>query len=137
MAAQQEFSVTRRIVDEMDAGAARRTAWAMAEAAAFGRADVYALAIAVSELAHNLVFHTLRGGTISLRLVRRHGRQGVEVVASDDGPGIADVALALTDGYTTGHGLGGGLPGVKRLMDEFELSSSPAGTRIRALKWAA
>jgi serine/threonine-protein kinase RsbT len=69
--------------------------------------------------------------------VRTEGtRAGIEVVATDDGPGIANVELAMQDGYTTGNGLGLGLPGTRRLVDEFELETSPgAGTRIRMVKW--
>lgn len=103
------------------------------------------VATAASELANNLWMHTLRGGTLSLhkldhdpcRLPLLHPRQGVELVATDDGPGIADLALALSEGYSTGGGMGCGLPGVQRLMDDFDIQSSPgAGTRVRARKWA-
>ena len=64
------------------------------------------------------------------------GRSGIEVVASDDGPGIADVELAMQDGYTSGNGLGLGLPGARRLVDEFELRTAlGSGTSIRLVKW--
>jgi serine/threonine-protein kinase RsbT len=63
-------------------------------------------------------------------------RRGIEVVAEDDGPGIADIALAMTDGFTTNNGLGGGLPGSRRLMDEFAIASTRGqGTRITARLW--
>jgi len=63
-------------------------------------------------------------------------RRGVELVAQDEGPGIADIPLALSEGYSTGGGLGCGLPGVQRLMDDFEINSTPGlGTRIVARKW--
>jgi serine/threonine-protein kinase RsbT len=75
-------------------------------------------------------------GQVALRVVRQGAREGIEVVASDDGPGIADVELAMRDGYTTGNGLGLGLPGTRRLVDDFELATEPGvGTTIRLVKW--
>ena len=95
------------------------------------------VATAASELANNLWMHTTQGGTVSLRLLRLLKCTGIELVASDDGPGIADLALALREGYSSAGGMGCGLPGVRRLMDEFELVSAPgAGTRVRTCKWA-
>ncbi|PXW94338.1 serine/threonine-protein kinase RsbT [Sphaerotilus hippei] len=95
------------------------------------------VATAASELANNLWMHTTRGGVLRLRLLRSPVRDGVELLASDDGPGIADITLALSEGYSTGGGMGCGLPGVQRLMDEFELVSEPgAGTRVCARKWS-
>jgi serine/threonine-protein kinase RsbT len=94
------------------------------------------VATAASELANNLWMHASRGGQISLRLRDDGLRRGVELQAVDDGPGITDVALALTEGYSTGGGLGCGLPGVQRLMDDFQISSQPGtGTRVTACKW--
>jgi serine/threonine-protein kinase RsbT len=75
-------------------------------------------------------------GEVALRVLNSGSRQGIEVVASDDGPGIADVELAMQDGYTTGNGLGLGLPGTRRLVDEFDLHTEPGtGTSIRLVKW--
>ena len=66
-----------------------------------------------------------------------NGRSGIEVVAADNGPGIADIERALQDGYTTGGGLGLGLPGARRLVDEFEIESAPRqGTTVRLVKWS-
>lgn len=94
------------------------------------------VATAASELANNLWMHAQRGGVVQLRQVSRGERSGVELCAEDDGPGIADTALALTEGYSTGGGMGCGLPGVQRLMDEFELDSTMGrGTRVVARKW--
>lgn len=96
------------------------------------------VATAASELANNLWMHSTRGGVIHLRMVHEQGRHGVELVAVDDGPGIADVARAMTDGYSTGGSLGCGLPGVQRLMDSFDISSAPGkGTCVTARKWLA
>ncbi len=87
-------------------------------------------------MASNLFFHTHRGGTITLSVLNKPGAVGLEVIAEDDGPGIPDVRLAMQDGYTTNRGLGGGLPGTERLMDEFEITSRVGdGTRIVARKW--
>lgn len=95
------------------------------------------VATAASELANNLWMHTTRGGTITLRLLTQPARRGVELLSADKGPGIADLALAQQEGYSTGGGLGCGLPGVQRLMDEFEIRSTPGvGTWVRACKWA-
>jgi serine/threonine-protein kinase RsbT len=91
----------------------------------------------VSELASNLFFHARGGRTITLIGVRRNGAVGIEVIAQDEGPGIDDVEAAMLDGFTTNGGLGGGLPGVERLMDEFEIESAPGtGTRVVARKWS-
>jgi serine/threonine-protein kinase RsbT len=94
------------------------------------------VATAASELANNLWMHTSRGGRITLSLRASARGRGIEVESLDEGPGLADVALAMRDGYSTGGGLGCGLPGVQRLMDEFDIDSAPGrGTRVRACKW--
>lgn len=129
---------THPIRDESDIPAARQAALALAGAIGLGRSAAYALATAVSELATNLVLHTTNGGTLRLAVVDAGGRAGIEVESRDAGPGIPDLALALRDGFSTGGGLGGGLPGARRLMDEFEITSRTgpdAGTRIVARKW--
>ena len=94
------------------------------------------IATAASELANNLWIHTRRGGLIGLVLLDAGPRVGVELVAVDDGPGIDDVGQAMTEGYSSSGGLGCGLPGVRRLMDEFELETRLGhGTRVIARKW--
>ncbi len=109
---------------------------ALTEAVGFGQTRTSYVATAVSELANNLFFHASRGGTITLTPLKREGEIGIEVVAEDDGPGVPDVEQAMQDGFSTSGGLGGGLPGVKRLMDEFEITSTVGvGTRIVARKW--
>lgn len=93
------------------------------------------LVTAASELARNLIVHA-GGGRAEIAVVEESGRSGVRVVVSDDGPGIADVAAAMRDGYTTGGGLGLGLPGAKRLVDTFSLRSHPgAGTEVTITMW--
>jgi serine/threonine-protein kinase RsbT len=116
-----------------------RQARQLAERLGFSRSAAYHVATAASELAANLFIHG-GGGMLQIRPLDHAGplgqTQGLELLAEDQGPGIADPALALTDGYSTGQGLGCGLPGVKRLMDEFAIESRPGpGTRIRAVKW--
>jgi len=75
-------------------------------------------------------------GEIVLRLVQNDGKKGIEVVANDDGPGIPDVGLAMQDGYSTSGGLGLGLPGTRRLMDDFEISSDYGkGTTVTVRRW--
>lgn len=94
------------------------------------------VATAASELANNLWLHATHGGELVLRLLDQP-RPGLELLASDDGPGIADLTLALREGWSSSGGMGCGLTGVQRLMDSFEIDSAPGrGTRVRACKWA-
>jgi len=124
------------VESEVDVSRARRAAIAMAESLGFGRAAAYRLATAVSELATNLVFHADRGGVIRLTPLDAAGRVGLELAACDDGPGIADLDHAMRDGVSTAGGLGSGLPGTRRLMDEFEIASTVGeGTRVVARLW--
>ncbi len=115
---------------------ARQTAERLTAALGFTSTAAAYVVTSVSELAANLVFHTTRGGTLTLRGLRCQEATGVEVVAADAGPGIADVAVAMQDGFSTNGGLGSGLPGVRRLMDEFDITSEVGvGTRIVTRKW--
>ncbi len=133
-----ETPVVVPVTEEYHVAQARSAAKLLANGLGLSEVAVYSVATAVSELANNLFFHTSGGGTISLSAVRRNGSVGLEIVAEDEGPGIADVKLAMQDGFTTNGGLGGGLPGVERLMDEFEIESSrETGTRIVARIWSA
>lgn len=103
--------------------------------AKFSLVDQTKLVTATSELARNTLVYG-GGGEVRADLVDRGGRAGIELVFSDDGPGIPDVDLALTDGWTSGNGMGLGLSGTKRLVDEFEIDTAPGeGTRVRILKW--
>ena len=91
--------------------------------------------IAISEVARNIIDYA-GCGEIILNTARRNGRRGISIQARDDGPGICDLEKALEDGYSTGGGLGLGLAGAKRLMDEFEVRSQPGkGTIITMMKW--
>jgi serine/threonine-protein kinase RsbT len=97
---------------------------------------VEAVATAVSEVARNIVVHA-GAGEVAVEAVADGGRRGVRVVARDDAPGIEDVERALQDGYSTGKGLGLGLPSARRLMDEFALDSAAGrGTTVTMTKWA-
>jgi serine/threonine-protein kinase RsbT len=120
---------------DADVVTARQEARAMGAALGFSSTDLTLLATAISEVARNITTYAGEGEVL-LRVLQDGGRAGIEVVASDEGPGIADVELAMQDGYTTGNGLGLGLPGTRRLVDDFELDTTPgAGTRIRLIKW--
>lgn len=98
--------------------------------------DQTKIVTAASELARNTLIHG-GGGTAQVEVVKSAaGRSGVVITFSDEGPGIADVDLALSDGYTTGNGLGLGLSGARRLTDDFELLTEPGeGTSIKVTKW--
>jgi serine/threonine-protein kinase RsbT len=120
---------------DVDIVSARQKGRELASQCGFPSTDLAVVATAISELARNIVRYAARGEII-LRLVDDNGRRGVEVVAADDGPGIPDVTLAMQDGYSTSGSLGLGLPGVRRLMDEFEIASDfGKGTTVTVRKW--
>ena len=128
-------SARRLAVDSaVDTGRARRAARRLASAQGLGPADAECVVLAVSELASNLVRYAQQGEILLAEVEGPRGA-GVQIESVDRGPGISDLARALEDGYSTGGGLGSGLPGARRLMDEFEIASSAAGTRIVARKW--
>ena len=127
-----------RIAIESDADVvtARQRARELAGELELSSTDQTLLATAISEVARNITTYAVRG-EVFLELVRdAKGRRGVKVVARDEGPGIIDLERALTDGYTTGGGLGLGLPGARRLVDEFAIETAPgAGTTVTLVKW--
>jgi serine/threonine-protein kinase RsbT len=107
--------------------------WALQQG--FSLVEQTKMVTATSELARNTVIHG-GGGTAQLEALTSGNRRGLRVIFVDQGPGIPDIAQALTDGYTTGEGLGLGLGGAKRLVNEFEITSRPgAGTRVCITKW--
>jgi serine/threonine-protein kinase RsbT len=121
---------------DVDLMAGRAAARAAAAEAGFSLVNQTKLVTAVSELARNAVVHG-GGGEVSVDPVRRGTLRGVRLVVSDRGKGIADIAEALTDGHTTGHGLGLGLGGARRLVDDFSIDSAPGqGTTVTIAMWA-
>ena len=128
-----------RIAIESDADVvtARQRARALAVGLDMPSTDQTLLATAISEVARNITTYATRGEVL-LSIVRDDGgREGIRVVARDDGPGIEDVDLAMQDGYTSGGGLGLGLPGARRLVDEFDIETAPsAGTTVTLVKWS-
>jgi serine/threonine-protein kinase RsbT len=126
------------IAGEDDIVAARQHARDLAKALGFRAIDQSRITTAVSELARNVVRYATDGrGEAEMRpLAGAGGVAGLEIVVRDEGPGIADVDLALREGYTSGRGLGMGLPGTRRLMDEMAIDSAPGrGTTVTIRKW--
>ncbi len=118
-----------------DMVAARQAVRAAAVAVGLSLVDQTKIVTVASELARNCYIHG-GGGHMTVERIKAGGRTGVRLVVSDDGPGIADVSTALTDGYTTGRGLGYGLGGTKRLVNEFHIESAPGrGTTVSATRW--
>jgi serine/threonine-protein kinase RsbT len=122
-----------------DVVAARQRARELAAGLELTTTDQTLLATAISEIARNITTYAKRGEVV-LSIVREDGppsREGIRVVARDNGPGIEDVERALQDGYTSGTGLGLGLPGARRLVDEFDIQSAPSeGTTVTLVKWS-
>jgi serine/threonine-protein kinase RsbT len=118
--------------------AARQLARQIARDLGFGVVDQSRITTAVSELARNVVRYATggRGRVLVRELPKSERGVGIEIVVADDGPGIPDIVLAMRDGYTSGSGLGMGLAGTKRLMDEMEIASAPGqGTSVTVRKW--
>jgi serine/threonine-protein kinase RsbT len=114
---------------------ARQKARELATQVGFSGSDLTIIATAISEVARNIVVYANRG-EIVLSALQRGTRRGVLVIARDQGPGIPDLERAMRDGFSTGKSLGLGLPGAKRLMDEFEITSEIGkGTTIIMRKW--
>ena len=114
---------------------ARQKARTLAQPLRFSTSELTLIATAISEIARNILTYA-GNGTVVLRLAQRGKTRGLTVVARDQGPGIADLNRAMEDGFSTSGGLGLGLPGSKRLMDEFDIVSAPGqGTTITMTKW--
>jgi len=108
-------------------------AWAVAQG--LGLVDQTKIVTAASELARNTVDYG-GGGTVRLEALQEGARRGLRLTFEDEGPGIPDIARALTDGYTTGNGMGLGLSGSKRLVNEFDIWSEVGkGTRVTVTRW--
>jgi len=131
---QRDHEVRIPIRTDADIVAARQGARELAARLGFSRTDLTLIATAVSEVSRNIV-RFAGAGEVVVELLEEP-RRGVQVVARDTGPGIPDVEQALTDGYSTYHGLGLGLPGARRLMDEFAVvSEAGRGTTVTMTKW--
>ena len=122
------------IAADVDVVEARQQGRALAAVAGFSSGEQTVIAAAISEIARNILMSAKRG-EITLSLSQNGDRQGVVIIAVDQGPGIPDIERAMQDGYSTSGRLGLGLPGVRRLMDEFEISSNGGGTRVTIKKW--
>ena len=123
------------VTADVDVVNARQKGRELAAQAGFSSGDQTVIAAAISEIARNILNYAKRGEVV-LSVVTNGDRQGVIVVARDQGPGIPDVQRALEDGYSTSGGLGLGLPGARRLMDDFDVTSSVGqGTTVTMKKW--
>ncbi|ASS89996.1 MAG: anti-sigma regulatory factor [Bacillaceae bacterium] len=123
------------IMNEWDIVAARQLGRHAAKELGFGAVDQARITTAISELARN-IYHYANGGKIYIDKIEEKEKKGIKITASDHGPGIPDIRKAMEDGFTTSGGLGAGLPGVKRLMDEFYIDSKTGeGTVVQVVKW--
>lgn len=130
-----EASETIPVRTSDDVVRVRQAVRARAVAAGFSLVDQTKIVTAASEIARNTVDYG-GGGTLCLEVLREGPRRGVRLTFADQGPGIADLEQAMTDGYTTGNGLGLGLSGAKRLCNEFRVNSAPGtGTIVTLARW--
>jgi serine/threonine-protein kinase RsbT len=124
------------IESDADVVTARQQARAMAGELELTSTDQTLLATAISEVARNITTYAKRGEVLLKVVHDDGGRRGIRVIARDDGPGIENVELALQDGYTSGGGLGLGLPGARRLVHEFHIQTAPGeGTTVTLVMW--
>ena len=125
------------IASEEDIVRARQAARQAARNLGFGALDQSRIATAVSELTRNVVRYAIDGkGDLKMRSIDSPPRGiGLEIVVADQGPGIPDIEKAMQRGFTSGPGLGMGLPGTRRLMDEMRVESGPGGTTVTVRKW--
>jgi serine/threonine-protein kinase RsbT len=124
-----------KIVTEWDIVAARQLGRNVAKELGFGTVDQARITTAISELARNIYLYAGQG-EMRIERISDLGKKGLKITAIDNGPGIPDIRKVMEDGFSTSGGLGAGLPGVKRLMDEFDITSSVGdGTDIQAVKW--
>ena len=123
------------IKSDQDIVLARQKGRAMAIELGFSSGEATLIATTISELARNIISYAGEG-QILLKAVQRTKGTGLSVTAADEGPGIPDIQQAMRDGFSTSGSLGIGLPGVRRLMDEFEIISQPnRGTTVTVKKW--
>jgi serine/threonine-protein kinase RsbT len=130
-----DHDVCISISTDADIVRARQVGRELAAQAGCSPTDLTMVATAISEIARNIVTYADRG-EIEMRFVEHRGRRSLMIVATDEGPGIEDIDRALEDGYSTGAGLGLGLPGTRRLVDDFSITSEPGrGTKVVMYKW--
>lgn len=130
------FPETINIEQESDIVTARQVGRNMSKLFGFGAITQSRIATSISELARNIYLYA-GTGTITISPIEREGMIGLQITANDSGPGIPDIRQALDDGYSTSGALGAGLPGVRRMMDEFEIHSTLGeGTRVVVVKWS-
>ncbi|MFL9670842.1 anti-sigma regulatory factor [Variovorax sp. AB1(2024)] len=130
-----EQSGTLPLLSEQNIVASRQLVRTLCQELKLSLVDQTKMITAASELSRNTLIHG-GGGQMRWEFVERNGRRGLMLHFEDEGPGIADLALALTDGWTSGSGMGLGLPGSKRLVNEFDIASaSGQGTRVSITKW--
>ncbi|KIL52209.1 anti-sigma regulatory factor [Jeotgalibacillus soli] len=123
------------ILNEWDIVAARQLGRNVAKELGFGTVDQARITTAISELARNIYLYAGQG-QLCIERLHEQSKTGLRIIALDKGPGIADIRKVMEDGFSTSGGLGAGLPGVRRLMDDFKIDSNPGeGTDIRAIKW--
>lgn len=135
MAGTAESEIRVAIRSDADIITARQQGRSLAARTGFSGSDLTILATAISEVARNIVEYAGQG-EITFRFVQQGSKCGIVVTARDEGPGIRDISQAMQDGYSTGRGLGLGLPGARRLMDEFEIASKAGrGTTVTMKKW--
>jgi serine/threonine-protein kinase RsbT len=131
-AAEQRIAIS----SDRDIVTARQEGRRLASTLNFSSSDLTVIAVAISEVARNILSYA-GTGEVGLEIIEKSSRRGIKIVATDRGPGIEDIGLALEDGYSTSGSLGLGLPGVRRLMDEFEIRSEVGrGTTVTLRKWA-
>lgn len=123
------------LTSEQDVVLARQAIRKAAQQIGLSIVDQTKIVTAVSELARNAVVYG-GGGRLEWEIVANNGRTGLRLTIIDEGPGIDDLNLAMKDGWTTGNGLGMGLPGARRLVNEFEIRSKPGvGTTVTVTRW--
>ncbi|MBV2355548.1 anti-sigma regulatory factor [Streptomyces sp. J2-1] len=126
---------TVQVATSGDVVTARQMVRTLAQRGGLGLVHQTKLVTAASELGRNMLVYG-GGGVVRAAALSDAGRSGIYVEFRDEGPGIPDVELALTDGWTSGNGMGLGLSGARRLVDEFDIASGPEGTTVRIVKWA-
>lgn len=124
-----------KIHGEVDIAKASFEGRLSAETAGFKQSEQFMIATAISELARNIFLYASRG-EIRIKIIENNNKKGLEIIAQDEGSGIKDIGLVMKDNFSTSSGLGLGLPGAKRIMDEFVIETKTGvGTKITARKW--